>query len=120
MLVDVKKEKKKLKDKKIIKRENNSYLYRFWEVIFFKVKLMIIKKIFVFKNKLESFIFFYKYFRKNVLKSILEEILRIVIGLRFIGNIRNLKEGMLKLKIIVILVFMIFMIFFIYRILIIY
>ncbi|WPX09025.1 M23 family metallopeptidase [Anaerocellum danielii] len=94
VLADAKKEKRS-------KRENKSYLYRFFESISSKLKPVIIKK---------------THFRKNPLKSILEEILRIVIGLRFIGNIRNSKEGMLKLKISATLAFMIFMIFAIHRI----
>ncbi|ADQ08135.1 Peptidase M23 [Caldicellulosiruptor hydrothermalis 108] len=116
VLADAKKEKKKSKDKKTTKRENNSYLHRFWRAISSKVKPAIIKKTRVFKNKPESFVFSHKHFRKNPLKSILEEILRIVIGLRFIGNIRNSKEGMLKLKIFSTLAFMIFMIFALHRI----
>ncbi|AEM74723.1 peptidoglycan DD-metalloendopeptidase family protein [Caldicellulosiruptor acetigenus] len=116
VLADAKKEKKKSKDKKTTKKENNSYLHRFWKAISSKAKSTIIKKTRVFKNKPESFIFSHKHFRKNPLKSILEEILRIVIGLRFIGNIRNSKEGMLKLKITATLAFMIFMIFAIHRI----
>lgn len=54
--------------------------------------------------------------KKDPLKRLFEEILRIIIGLRFIGNIRNSKEGMLKLKISATLAFMIFMIFAIHKI----
>jgi len=108
---DAERGKKKSKDKKTTERENNSYLHRFWRAISSKAKPAIIKKTHVFNNKSKNFVFSYKHFRKNPLKSILEEILRIVIGLRFIGNIRNSKEGVLKLKISVTLAFMIFIIF---------
>ncbi|ACM59341.1 murein DD-endopeptidase MepM/ murein hydrolase activator NlpD [Caldicellulosiruptor bescii] len=116
VLADAEKEKRKSKDKKTIERENNSYLHRFWRTISSKVKPAIIKKIRVFKNKPESVVFSHKHFKKDPLKRLFEEILRIIIGLRFIGNIRNSKEGMLKLKISATLAFMIFMIFAIHKI----
>lgn len=66
-------------------------------------------------NVQDEFIFLpYKY-RKSLLKELFEEIVRLIIGLKYIGNIRQSKESMLKLKIFSTLALMFFMVFIINR-----
>ncbi|BCS82258.1 M23 family metallopeptidase [Anaerocellum diazotrophicum] len=66
-------------------------------------------------NVQDEFIFLSYKYRKSPLKELFEEIVRLIIGLKYIGNIRQSKENMLKLKIFSTLALMFLMVFIINR-----
>ena len=104
---------------------NDAFLHRFCKNTITKIK----SRVHIFneqskgsgfsvnlKNKKENSVFPYRHFRKSFWENVIEELWRIIIGLRYFGNIRNSKEGVLKLKIFSTLVLMIFMVIAIHKI----
>ena len=74
----------------------------------FKVHIDSVKRF--FGTKTVSHTFCRGRYNKSLFREFFEEVIRFVIGLRYIGNIKHSKEGILKLKIFSTLVLMFFMV----------